>query len=52
MGKLTGLTGSSVASPKIWERPRNLGASKMLYFRRITLFYGMPPLEAQNDYMF
>jgi len=27
-----------VASPKIWEGPKNLGGAKMLDFRRITLF--------------
>jgi len=30
---------SGVASPKIWEGPKNLVEAKMLDFRRITLFF-------------
>jgi len=29
---------SSVASPKIWERPKKFRGAKMLNFRQITLF--------------
>jgi len=42
---------SNVASPKIWEGPK-MGGSKMLVFRQITLFFRIPPLKTQNDYMF
>jgi len=33
------------------SQPKNWGA-KMLEFRRITLFFGKTPLNAQNDSIF
>jgi len=44
---------SGVASPKIWEGPKNFGGVEMFDFRRIILFcLEKTPLKAQNDNVF
>ena len=37
---------SSVASPKIWE------GQNVRFQANTTIFFGIPPLKAQNDYVF
>ena len=38
---------NSVASPKIWQEAKNLGGQTVN-----TIFFGIPPLKARNNYMF